>query len=141
MGALCRDIIFYCLVLCIVLESSSFCIINQSCKQSVFVEIWDRREQIAFPNGFQNKNITIGDKACCAASNNGCNYPNLNDEVFFWMHCGTGILQSVVACRTCDIIVTKTNTITVQEDDGSIRAVYACLAQSGSGKSPKDELK
>lgn len=142
MGAFLRHITFYFIILCMVSGLSSFCIINQSCQPYVHAEIWNRRDQGLFPNGFQTdpKN---GPKQCCAASSNGCNYPNRNnDEVFFWMDCGTGILQSVVACQKCDIIVTKANTITVQEDDGSVRAVYACLSGStASGNKPKDELK
>lgn len=126
MGTFRRLITILTFVIYMVTESSSFCVINQSCQATIHAEIWNRRLQSLFPDGFKaNVPQGIDKAACCAVTSSGCNYPNDGSgDILMWIDCGNGG-QSVVACATCDIIVNENNMIMVQ-DQGKSVSFYAC---------------
>lgn len=126
MGTYQRLITILTFVIYMATESVSFCVINQSCQTKIHAEIWDRRRQSLFPDGFK-ADVPQGreNAACCAVTSSGCNYPNDGTgDILMWIDCGNGG-QSVVACATCDVIVNENSMIMVQ-DQGTTLSFYAC---------------
>lgn len=142
MGTFVQRVLFMSLFVYIVKEASSFCIINQSCRDVIAAEIWNKRTDDFFNVGFKTKAKKGGERECCESKNSGCNYPNQknSDEILLWMDCGNGG-QSVVACRTCDVIVNDNDMILVMDDgeNSSPRSIYACRPSGGSNTGNTDE--
>lgn len=114
-------------------SSTSFCIINQSCQSKVYAEIWNRRLQSIFTDGFkQTVENTPNSERCCDTSNSGCNYPGTDPgdgtEILLWVDCGMNRGgQSVVACTNCNVIVNENNMIIVQDQNyPNPKSIYAC---------------
>lgn len=146
MGTLVHGMLFMTLFVLSVKEASSFCIINRGCRDGINAEIWNKRTDDFFGVGFKTTAKKGGKGECCDSKNSGCNYPNQkdSDEVLLWLNCGNGG-QTIVACRTCNVIVNENDMIMVMDDGESSnpRSLYACRpsGSSGTGGNEHDELK
>lgn len=147
MGILVQSMLFTTLFMYTMKEASAFCIINRGCRDGINAEIWNKRTNDFFNVGFNTTARKGGAPECCDAKNSGCNYPNQkdSDEVLLWLNCGNGG-QTVVACRTCDVIVNDIDMIMVMDagETSSPRSIYACrpsgTANSGDTGKIDEEL-